>query len=633
VKEAIERVIEKSDNLVNQITPFPRKQLASNAAWDANLFEVYSRKETFKVPSSIEGVKKKKKSTWEAKSKRTSRRPGERGWFRTTISGCDNIAREIQQRWKHPNPLIESRPREPYDDYFSEESSSESDSEFEEIFVHEKKGQQATGGGPHDINQTFPDSTMKKKKVIPKIWKGRELSIQKFGHDEKRAWRDKIGEFLRKSRKTLGHRPLDTSWGGSVLDSVIGANLTQNVTDVLSSTAMLNLMAKFPVTEETRKAHLERFECSVRTKALVKNAIASIIEKGNVQYELDCAKATRELVQNAITRIISGASNADVEMEDVGGEEDEDENDGESIEYIEIDDDESTYQPLDLLCRGVPKIESSSFDAEARNFFNSMNDDGDRKIIKDSTVLFERQSNTMTALEKLYFEERRMWDNFAKKPLTKKRFSEKEAWIECSNENCGKWRRVPKGMSNALLVHGKTLNEHSAEVEYLNWTCSRSFDNRYNSCEKVQEMENDDIDELVRDAEKMRIDDEEKRANDKKMREKKEKLRVEREVLKQQATTRVELNRREKRANTEKLKALAQDARDRPDFLFDEITTSDDIIVHDSVDWYRVLHEATTDEIVECIRCRGMHFMLAERIKKILKRVLDERGVLSPSIN
>jgi endonuclease III len=316
-------------------------------------------------------------------------------------------------------------------------------------------------------------------------------------------------------------------------------------------------------------------------------------------------------------------------MEDVGGEEDEDENDGESIEYIEIDDDESTYQPLDLLCRGVPKIESSSFDAEARNFFNSMNDDGDRKIIKDSTVLFERQSNTMTALEKLYFEERRMWDNFAKKPLTKKRFSEKEAWIECSNENCGKWRRVPKGMSNALLVHGKTLNEHSAEVEYLNWTCSRSFDNRYNSCEKVQEMENDDIDELVRDAEKMRIDDEEKRANDKKMREKKEKLRVEREVLKQQATTRVELNRREKRANTEKLKALAQDARDRPDFLFDEITTSDDIIVHDSVDWYRVLHEATTDEIVECIRCRGMHFMLAERIKKILKRVLDERGVLS----
>ena len=53
------------------------------------------------------------------------------------------------------------------------------------------------------------------------------------------------------------------------------------------------------------------------------------------------------------------------------------------------------------------------------------------------------------------------------------------------------------------------------------------------------------------------------------------------------------------------------------------------VIVCDCVDWHSVLHKASIDDIIECIRCRGMHSMLAHRIKKILRRVFDERGVLS----
>ena len=89
------------------------------------------------------------------------------------------------------------------------------------------------------------------------------------------------------------------------------------------------------------------------------------------------------------------------------------------------------------------------------------------------------------------------------------------------------------------------------------------------------------------------------------------------------------MNRRERRAKTDKLKALAQAARDRQDFICDNDPTENEIIVRDCVDWHRVLHEASIDDIIECIRCRGMHSMLAHRIKKILRRVLDERGVLS----
>lgn len=35
-------------------------------------------------------------------------------------------------------------------------------------------------------------------------------------------------------------------WGGSIIDSIVGTYLTQNVSDVLSSSAFMNLAARFP---------------------------------------------------------------------------------------------------------------------------------------------------------------------------------------------------------------------------------------------------------------------------------------------------------------------------------------------------------------------------------------------------
>lgn len=44
----------------------------------------------------------------------------------------------------------------------------------------------------------------------------------------------------------LGDRSFSKPWGGSVLDSIIGTFLTQNVTDQLSSQAYMTLAATFP---------------------------------------------------------------------------------------------------------------------------------------------------------------------------------------------------------------------------------------------------------------------------------------------------------------------------------------------------------------------------------------------------
>lgn len=61
-------------------------------------------------------------------------------------------------------------------------------------------------------------------------------------------------------RQILGDRNLrEGQWGGSVLDSVVGAFLTQNATDALSSQAFMMLMAHYPAQATPRQpphAHL-----------------------------------------------------------------------------------------------------------------------------------------------------------------------------------------------------------------------------------------------------------------------------------------------------------------------------------------------------------------------------------------
>lgn len=49
-------------------------------------------------------------------------------------------------------------------------------------------------------------------------------------------------------------------WGGSILDSVVGVFLTQNVSDALSSKAFMNLAATFPLPEGDRKEGIESMD-------------------------------------------------------------------------------------------------------------------------------------------------------------------------------------------------------------------------------------------------------------------------------------------------------------------------------------------------------------------------------------
>ncbi|XP_062086509.1 DNA glycosylase/AP lyase ROS1-like [Humulus lupulus] len=82
-------------------------------------------------------------------------------------------------------------------------------------------------------------------------WKLQLKDFSKMGEqneemweDERRVFRERIGAFISRMHLILGDRTF-SEWKGSVVDSVVGVFLTQNVSDNLSSSAFMSLVAKF----------------------------------------------------------------------------------------------------------------------------------------------------------------------------------------------------------------------------------------------------------------------------------------------------------------------------------------------------------------------------------------------------
>jgi len=70
---------------------------------------------------------------------------------------------------------------------------------------------------------------------------------------------------------------VEGQWGGSVLDSVVGVFLTQNVSDALSSKAWMNLAATFPLLQSKQDC-LESMDWeAVRTAPVEKVTLLFIL--------------------------------------------------------------------------------------------------------------------------------------------------------------------------------------------------------------------------------------------------------------------------------------------------------------------------------------------------------------------
>ncbi|KAJ9540307.1 hypothetical protein OSB04_026813 [Centaurea solstitialis] len=79
-----------------------------------------------------------------------------------------------------------------------------------------------------------------------------EKGKEKWWEEERRVFRGRADSFIARMHLVQGDRRF-SRWKGSVVDSVIGVYLTQNVSDHLSSSAFMSLAAKFPPKSSTTK--------------------------------------------------------------------------------------------------------------------------------------------------------------------------------------------------------------------------------------------------------------------------------------------------------------------------------------------------------------------------------------------
>ncbi|OIT21314.1 PREDICTED: protein ROS1-like [Nicotiana attenuata] len=125
----------------------------------------------------------------------------------------------------------------------------------------------------------FGSSLVRKRKPRPKVdvddetdrvWKlllqninsegvdGTDEDKAKWWEEERRVFNSRADSFIARMRLVQGDRRF-SPWKGSVLDSVVGVFLTQNVSDHLSSSAFMSLAAHFPLkTKSSTQKHERR---------------------------------------------------------------------------------------------------------------------------------------------------------------------------------------------------------------------------------------------------------------------------------------------------------------------------------------------------------------------------------------
>ncbi|CAA0818864.1 Transcriptional activator DEMETER [Striga hermonthica] len=84
---------------------------------------------------------------------------------------------------------------------------------------------------------------------------GTDEEKTKWWEEERRIFNGRANSFIARMRLVQGDRQF-SPWKGSVVDSVVGVFLTQNVSDHLSSSAFMSVAARFPLKQKTQPAEL-----------------------------------------------------------------------------------------------------------------------------------------------------------------------------------------------------------------------------------------------------------------------------------------------------------------------------------------------------------------------------------------
>ncbi|KAL8101966.1 DEMETER-like protein 2 [Apium graveolens] len=112
---------------------------------------------------------------------------------------------------------------------------------------------------------------------------------------ERQVTIDRVESLIAILREFQGNRRF-SKWKGSVMDSVVGAYLTQNVTDHLSSSAYMTLAARYPARDSKRSNGSHESECTQPLLDLFpqKDAGLERLEHGSTSHEIEHYASTSE---------------------------------------------------------------------------------------------------------------------------------------------------------------------------------------------------------------------------------------------------------------------------------------------------------------------------------------------------
>ncbi|XP_044462295.1 transcriptional activator DEMETER-like isoform X2 [Mangifera indica] len=91
---------------------------------------------------------------------------------------------------------------------------------------------------------------------------GMDEEKEKWWEEERKVFQGRANSFIARMHLVQGDRRF-SKWKGSVVDSVIGVFLTQNVSDHLSSSAFMSLAARFPLKSNNKRCNIDGTNISV----------------------------------------------------------------------------------------------------------------------------------------------------------------------------------------------------------------------------------------------------------------------------------------------------------------------------------------------------------------------------------
>ncbi|KAM2685545.1 hypothetical protein FF1_047241 [Malus domestica] len=241
----------------------------------------------------------------------------DRSMAETRKAPSEQLLSAITEHFKCLDINRENSSRFAYHGYNVSSSYKAQDQEHDALVLYRREGTVVPFDGSFD--------PIKKRKARPKVdldqetdkvWKllleninseginGTDEEKEKWWEQERKVFRGLADNFISRMHLVQGDRRF-SPWKGSVVDSVVGVFLTQNVSDHLSSSAFMSMAAHFPL-----KSGSNEISCDEEVASLVVDEPEVCISENSNQPGCDWSSLTFHNAEHGEEKVVNEHNNS-----------------------------------------------------------------------------------------------------------------------------------------------------------------------------------------------------------------------------------------------------------------------------------------------------------------------------------